>query len=110
MPGDAKGVPTVAAELPLDDARSKAPEPETPDSDPLIGVISHLLIVPFELKSEGLIRVRAYRGDLEIRLGTLSIVSKPAEDRTPKKAPPTTKNAQPKKATRRKRARSKKST
>ena len=79
MPGDAEGAPTAAVVLPLDDARSKVPEPEISDSDPLLSIMSLVMIAPFELKSEGHIRVRAYRGDLEVRLGTLAVVSKPAE-------------------------------
>ena len=98
MPGDAEGAPTVATEVPLDDARSKASGPETPESDPVFGVISHLMIAPLELKSEGRIRVRAYRGDLEVRLGTLTIISKLEEDVAPKEAQPTTRKAKPKKA------------
>ena len=108
MPGDSEDAPTVSAELPVKEGRSKAPERDSPDSDLMMGMIAHLLIAPFELKSEGRIRVRAYRGDLEIRLGTLSVVTKLDEDRTPKEAPPAVKKPKPKKAAPRKRRRSKK--
>ena len=108
MPGEAD--PITKVELPVIEARAQAPPQDTPESDPLIGVIGLIMVTPFEPKSEGLIRVRAYRGDLEIRLGTLSVVSRPAEDSTPKETPPTTKKSQPKRAAARKRARSKKST
>ena len=110
MPSDADGTPTFSAELPLDSVRSQKLELETPDSDPLIGLITIVEITPFELKSDGRIRVRAYRGDLEIRLGTLAVIGKAGEDQTPKEAPPTTKKPLPKKAARRKRGRPKKST
>ncbi len=121
MPGDAEGEPTVTQELPLDDARSKTPEPEILESDPLLALTFHHMFAPLELKSEGRIRVRAYRGDLEVRLGTLTVISTPAEGLTPKKAQPTAKKAKSKKPkprpkpkakkpTARKRARSKKST
>lgn len=105
MPDDAEGAPTVTAEIPLDDFRSKPPKLETPDSVPLISATVNLVVMPFEMKSEGRLRVRAYRGDLEIRLGTLSIVSRPAEDHPPKEVPIATQ-----KVKRRKRPRSKKST
>ena len=100
------GPEPIQAELPVVEARAGAPESSTSDSDPLIGVIAHVLIAPIELKTEDLIRVRAYRGDLEIRLGTLSVVSKPAEDSALKEAPATTKKS--KGTASRKRARSKK--
>lgn len=110
MPGDAEDAPTATTELPIEDARSKAPEPDTPDSDPLLSVIWYLVLAPFELKSEGRIRVRAYRGDLEIRLGTLKIVTNLASDEANafKEAPPAIKEPGPKKAAPRKRDRSKK--
>ncbi len=109
MPGDAEGAPSVTQELPLDDARSQTLEPQTPNYDPLISVFAHLAVTPFNVESEGDIRVRAYRGDLEIRLGTLTVISGSTEEPAPKEAPPTTKKSKPKKATARKRARSKKS-
>jgi hypothetical protein len=37
----------------------------------------HLIASPLVLESEGLIKVRAYRGDTEIRLGTLKVVTMP---------------------------------
>lgn len=76
LPDDQVGSPTHTAELPIQDARQNPLEPETPDADPIIGVISHLMFSPLALKSEGRIRVRAYRGDFEIRLGTLGVVER----------------------------------
>ncbi len=110
MPGDAENAPTYNKEMPIDDVRSQTLEPETPGSDPLVNLIAHLTITPFALTSEGRIRVRAYRGDLEVRLGTLTVIAGQAEESIPKEAPPTTKKSQPKKVTAQKRARSKKST
>ena len=108
LPGDAEDEPMFNQELPLDNARLKPPEPETPDSDPLIAVISQIMIAPLELKSEGRIRVRAYRGDLEVRLGTLAVVFGQTVDSIPIETPPTTKKPIPKKPAVRKRARPKK--
>ena len=109
MPGDAEGAPRITQELPVDGARSQILEPRTPNYDPLISLYATLAIAPFNVESEGYIRVRAYRGDLEIRLGTLTIVSALTEEPTPKEAPPTTKKSRRGKAKADKRVRSKKS-
>ncbi len=108
LPGDAESEPTYNRKMPIDDVRSQTLEPERPGFDPLVSLIAHLMITPFILKSEGRIRVRAYRGDLEVRLGTLTVVSGPAEESMPKEAPPATKKPRRRKANVDKRARSKK--
>jgi hypothetical protein len=55
---------------------------DTPDSEFFTSALLHVEISPAVLKEEGLIRVRAYRGDLEIRLGSLRVM-RVAPDNTP---------------------------
>ena len=109
LPGDSDDSPTLKTELPIDRARSQPPKPATPDADPLIGVVMIVEFTPLKLETEGLIRVRAYRGDLEIRLSTLSVVGPPEDAGPTEKAKPAAKKPRSKKSAPRKRARSKKS-
>lgn len=110
MPGDDDNAPVFTANLPVDAMRAQVQERDTPAVDPLISVILSFVAGPVELKSEGPIRVRAYRGDLEIRLGTLLVTAQPTSDdgEKIKEAPAAVKKPKPKKAAPRKRGRSKK--
>lgn len=120
FPGDPKDAPSTKIDLPIQEMRSKSPDSKLLEvaQDLVITIIFHVVMENLSFKEEGHIKVRAYRGDLEVRLGTLTVISTPAEELTPKKAQPTTKKSQPKKGTKkpqpkkaaaRKRARSKKS-
>ena len=119
FPGDPKDAPSMKIDLPIQEMRSKSPDSKLLEAaqDLVITIIFHFVMENLSLKEEGHIKVRAYRGDLEVRLGTLTVISTLTKDVTPKEAPPTTKKAKPKKAkakakakkpTTRKRARSKK--
>jgi hypothetical protein len=78
LPGDPDDKPSMrgmmAFKRPTPEEEKKLIEEyEVYSSDPLITLISHTEIVPLVLTQEGLIRVRARRGDLEIKLGSLRV-------------------------------------
>ena len=75
FPGDPEGEPSTKLKLPIQEMRSKTPDPELMkiSQDPLMTMISHIVLEGLVLKEEGRIKVRAYRGDLEIRMGTLLV-------------------------------------
>jgi hypothetical protein len=86
LPGDEEGAPTLAAAIPIDQERAKTPPPDMPD--PLLTAIMHLEFAPLAIKQEGSIKVRAYRGDLEVKMGQLVVrSSQPAEDQNTHPAP-----------------------
>jgi hypothetical protein len=61
----------MQSELPLKEIRA-AELPEAME-DPLLTTSVHIKIAPFVIGVEGMIKVRAYRGEDEIRLGTLHV-------------------------------------
>lgn len=84
FPGDPEGEPSTKFKLPIQEMRSKNPDPELMKSgqDPVITIIFHIVLEGQVLKEEGHIKVRAYRGDLEVRMGTLLVkhISPPERD------------------------------
>lgn len=80
MPGDPDNEPSFKFDTPIEEMRARAPELVESDSDPLIHAILFIDIAPLKLSCEGLIKVRAYRGDLEVRLGTLIVKHQPLEN------------------------------
>ena len=69
LPGEAD--PFTRIDLPMNEARSAALPDDLPD--PLIMVSAPIGAAPLVLAQAGWIKVRAYRGDEEIRLGALSV-------------------------------------
>jgi hypothetical protein len=76
VPGGEGDPPLVEEELPVAVMRKGALPPDyvpKPDSSPLVLTQAMIQMHPLVLKEPGVITVRAYRGDLEVRLGTLAI-------------------------------------
>jgi hypothetical protein len=69
------GSDAAAAEidLPVAIMRSAQFTPETEGEDRMYSSLTPIRIVPFLLKQDGLIKIRAYRSDDEIRLGALAV-------------------------------------
>lgn len=81
LPGDADGKPSIETELPIEDAR-KLPIPpafaKLPPNERRLGITFDIILAPLTLQCEGEIRVRAYRGNEEINLGTLIVHGPPS--------------------------------
>ncbi len=78
MPWDEEGTPSLTSEFPMEEARKSSQlaefrEQAPADSDHLILTQAHLAFAPFAISRYGYIRVRAYWGTEEIRLGALRI-------------------------------------
>lgn len=101
IPGDAPDKPFFKGTLPIDKLRQATPDPKIAQEDIYLSIRNVFNIANFSLKEEGYIRVRAYRDDLEIRMGSIFVTSKPPE------TPPTEK---PEKAKRKKKSAKKKAT
>lgn len=78
VPGDDPATPTARLEIPTAEFRITplANDPEA--DDPLLAFTAILTLAPLEVKQAGRLKIRAQRGDLEIRLGSLLIT-----DQTP---------------------------
>lgn len=74
MPGDDDDAPSIKIELPIDELRSTPRDPKQMESeeDLILTAVFHM-VTGINIKEEGRIKVRAYRGDLEVRLGTLFV-------------------------------------
>jgi hypothetical protein len=84
MPGDADDAPTLRQQLPVDQLRSEAVAPTIPGlEDPMRKFSGVFSFSPFPITQEGTIKVRAYRGDLEVRLGTLRVQFQTSPDQKP---------------------------
>lgn len=82
LPGDADDAPTINENIPVEQMRSQPPPPDIDFDDPVISALMHLVIAPFKVEKEGVIKVRAYRGDLEIKLGAIHVLSRPRKEST----------------------------
>lgn len=75
----------------MEEARAQKTPKELEGHDPLRTMVTYIEMSPLMLRQEGTLKVRAYRGDLEIRLGTLRIrAQSPAvesKDEPPEAAP-----------------------
>jgi hypothetical protein len=60
-------------ELPVAIMRSAQFSPETEGEDRMYSVLTPIRSSPLEVRQGGLIKIRAYRGDDEIRLGALAV-------------------------------------
>lgn len=81
LPGEEEDAPSFKVSLPIEQMRAIRPPGETSYPDQLMHMGINWIVAPLEIKDTGRIRVRAYRGDLEIKLGTIP-VNAPASDRT----------------------------
>lgn len=75
----------LEVDLPIEQMRSQ-PRPDYVDAsdDPLVGFLANFQIANLIVPTAGRIRVRAFRGENEYRLGSLHIVPQPEEQtRTP---------------------------
>jgi hypothetical protein len=74
LPGGNDGSPTVTLELAMNENRNALKlDPSVEDLEQFISVEIPILISPFLIGAEGFVRVRAYRGDDEIKLGSLRV-------------------------------------
>lgn len=105
IPGDKPGEPSVKVNLPIDEVRKASPNQKIRGEDILVTMKNKMIFTPLPLKEEGFIRVRAYRDDLEIRMGSIFVTyqapatpptkkptqakrkKKPAKKKATKKAP-----------------------
>lgn len=78
FPGDGEDIVAAEAMLPLDIARN-APHPFPPSDQPLLALQAFVQMTGVELKHQGIMKVRAYKGDEEIRLGSLRVRVVPPE-------------------------------
>lgn len=76
-PGSDEDAPDVEMDLPVEQFRNVPRDPERISDDPFLTATLTFLVSPLELKQEGQIRVRAYRGNHKIKLGALSVKEKP---------------------------------
>lgn len=70
------GVVDPIFKMPLDISKFRGaalPTTTDPDSDPLHVALLPIRLSPFPIEAAGHIKVRAYRGDQEVRLGALAI-------------------------------------
>lgn len=65
--------PIVEVELPVAEARKSVFNSDDEMEDRVIRIMIPIKVAPLILQLDGLIKVRAYRGDDEIRLGTLKV-------------------------------------
>jgi len=75
FPWDPDGKPSFSAPITNPSFRD-APMPTGVSLDAFPGIEFHVAFAPLEIKSAGTIRVSAFRGELEIRLGSLPIFAK----------------------------------
>ena len=86
LPGDSDGHPSIETDLPVEDARNQPIPPifhNIPLSERRLGITFDLILAPLTLQREGEIKVRAYRGDEEIKLRTLVVQGPPASSQSP---------------------------
>lgn len=86
LPDSPENEPHIRVPLPIEEMRSRPLLEPSPGSEQWLTAIAHIEISPLQLNTEGLIKVRAYRGDLEVRLGSLRVQHVPQE--TPANEPP----------------------
>lgn len=83
LPGDKDSKPSLRFDLPVEQMRATAPpeDPETDDQYWIVVVMAQF--APARIVKEGRIKVRAYRGDTEIRLGSIPVRVVPPEEEAP---------------------------
>ena len=86
LPGDPEDAPSTKFDLPIQEMRSQSPDPKVlkTTEDPVATMIFHVVMENLSHKEKGRIKVRAYRGELEVRLGTLFVqyVAPPGQNDT----------------------------
>ena len=80
FPGDDEETPRLRGPIPIESLRDQDFSSQT-DEDVVIRVKVDIELSPCDLAEAGSIKVRAYRGGLEIRMGTLLVRSAPAPQR-----------------------------
>lgn len=65
-------MPIISIDVPVDEMRATV-IPEGLTDDPMVTAMIPIAFMPFQFEKEGFIKVRAYRGDDEIRLGSLRV-------------------------------------
>jgi hypothetical protein len=75
IPNNTEDNPSVTVDLAMDEHRKaqRDASPGLEDGDRFISVEIPIMVSPFLISSEGFVRVRAYRGDEEIKLGSLRV-------------------------------------
>ena len=73
LPGEDEENPFIKSELPVEQLRNQEPPQDKDTKDPILTCNIQIVAQPMIIKANGLIKVRAYRGDLEIRLGTILV-------------------------------------
>ncbi len=68
LPGEAE--PVVVQQVDTKALRMQAPADDPEADDPFLGVGAFIVLAPMVIKGPGRLRVRFYRGDLEIRAGS----------------------------------------
>jgi hypothetical protein len=69
----AESTPIFEFDVPVEQMRSSPLPPDKEGEDKVLRASIPMKLAPFIVPSEGLIKIRAYRGDDEIRLGTLRV-------------------------------------
>lgn len=73
VPGDPADMPSFKVDIPREQINAlPIPTPE-PDLEQMIAIIFHMEAAGMVIKEPGAIRVRAYRGDTEVRLGSMTV-------------------------------------
>lgn len=89
LPGDPEDAPFFSHPVPIEELRNR------PGSLPDELLYAHMIVAPAPLilREAGLIKVRAYRADLEIKLGTMRVDTSLTADTAPAQAAKTDKPA-----------------
>jgi len=83
FPGDSDDAPTIEGAFPIKEAREYPQLDDVPIEDRIRSIEHHLLLSPALFTQDGRIRVRAYRGDEVIKLGSITVVSRPSPTNQP---------------------------
>ena len=83
LPEDPEDAPTFKTDVPIEQMRTVELPASRSSGDLTMQMGMNLMLTPLVLKETGLIRVRAYRGDLEVRLGTIRVNAPPPAEKDP---------------------------
>jgi hypothetical protein len=83
LPWDAPDTPAIRMALPAEQLREVPMVPDAAPDDFLMVATIFLSLSPFQIQSEGRIKVRAWRGADEVRLGSLMIRSSLSSNASP---------------------------
>jgi len=77
VPGASREAPTAKLEITREQFDAATEALALDDDDSLVGIIATLELSPVEIKEPGMLRIWAERGDLELKLHKLRVVSQP---------------------------------